>query len=116
MDMRVKFLKSGVFNASRVTGGPYITAVAGVEGVVETVAAGILHERGVVEILGVVKKAEERETKDVADDAKPVSRMNKDDLLVHAVEKGVTVTDEMTKAEIIAALDAAEEPDTGGGE
>lgn len=112
MDMRVKFLKSGVFNASRVTGGPYITAVAGEEAIIENVAAGILHERGVLEILGVVKRAEERETK--SDEDKPISRMNLDQLRHLATEKGITVTDEMTKAEIKAALDAAEKSGTGG--
>jgi len=112
MDMRVKFLKSGPFNASRVTGGPYITGVAGEEQIIDSAAAAILHERDVVKILGVVEKAENRETK--SDDDKPISRMNLDELRQLATEKGVAVTDDMTKAEIKAALDATEEPGAGG--
>lgn len=107
MEMRVKFLKSGIFNASLVTGGPYITGVTGEESVIENAAAAILHDRGVLDILGVVKKAEERETK--SDDDKPVSRMNLDELRQLAADKGIDVTDEMTKAELKAAIDADEE-------
>lgn len=116
MKMRVKYLKTGTFNASLVTGGPYIKAVEGVEDIIDNKPAGILHDRGVVEILGVVEKAEERETKDVADEGKTLSRMNLEELRVHAVEKGVEVTDEMTKAQIKDAIDAPEDPGTGGGE
>lgn len=108
MELKVKFLKSGEFNASPITGGPYITGVEHEEMVLEEGPATNLAGKGVVEILGLSEPEDEKTSEQDSKDRLMAQAKKLDDVKITGNMKLETMINKIT--------DAGHEPDLGDDE